>query len=178
MCVCIFRVTGVDVCMFYLQVRVCVWALHGHWLHSPELSFHSEKAFAGKSSLDSFSSSQTSCCWLKRPGIFSMGSHPFNQPTRILWEWAKGLATSRSKGLNICSGNEQDWVKMQPSYWPEEVGLQQSKTFTHNCNGLLTQKYILVKVCSLTYSLQHQRQYVGNYIHITLVLITEVKLFK
>lgn len=83
-CIGIFQVR-VDECYVLSQVRVCVWALHGHWLYSPEPSFHSEKAVAGKKPFGQLLfNTNHSCCWLKRPGISSMGWHPFKPANRTL----------------------------------------------------------------------------------------------
>lgn len=109
---------------FFLGACLCVspswsltpftWAVLSHWKGSCRQ----------KSSLDSFSSSPTtaavdSSAQESPPRVHTL----FNQPTALQNPlWVRSCKTSRSKGLNICSGNRWDLVKMQPSSWPEGAG--------------------------------------------------------
>lgn len=115
-----FGFLWVDVCkcIFPRCLPVCESFMVTDSIHLSR-PFTVKRQLLVKSSLDSFSSSPTTAAIDSSTQESSPWVHTlFNQPTthqNPLWVSKRSCKTSRSTGLNICPGNEQDLVKMQPS---------------------------------------------------------------
>ena len=143
-CVCVYSRFSLSGCVLCFLpgacVCVCVWALHGHWLHSPEPSFHSEKAVAGKKKKKKLFGqllfiTNRSCCWLKRPGISSMEFTPFSTSQPHARTHSESEQKRVLQDLEVCRTKHLLWQRTrfsQPTYRPEEAGgLQQRGANLH-----------------------------------------------